>query len=156
MKKWLIFLIGLILGGLLFFILSMGFEGKSTDSNNESGIDSDSIVVIDGLEDYHPDEETYLEEQGEIINEKSFKVFQVINFQSALAYGKDEYGYYNGTLYLFQHSLAEVMSKSVAPLYDDQIIKVPKGKVVRLVGTYTYETRNGIFKTVPKVRIFDN
>lgn len=157
MKKWLIFLIGLILGGLLFFILSMGFEGKSTDSNNESGVDSDTIVCIDGIEDYNSNDEPYTktEEAGEIINEKSFKVFQVYSQIVALVHGKDEYGYYDGTVYMLKNNEMDFYTKKVSPFYDDQIINVPKGKVVRLFGTYHYYTNNGYPKTVPVVRIVD-
>jgi hypothetical protein len=39
--------------------------------------------------------------------------------------------------------------------YDDQIISVPRGKCVRQIGTYQYETKMG-YKTVPAVAIFDN
>lgn len=157
MKKWLIFLIGLILGGLLFFILSMGFEGKSTDSNNESGVDSDTIVCIDGIEDYNSNDEPYTktEEAGEIINEKSFKVFQVYNQIVALVHGKDEYGYYNGTVYLLEQSALDVGQKRATPFYDDLIIKVQKGQEVRMFGTHTYTTRSGNSKTVPVIRIMN-
>ena len=154
MKKWLIFLFGLIVG----IGLTLTAVYTINSENDTVNIEDDTLIeeLEDSIELDNTPSNIYVETPGEIINEKSFKVFQVRNLQSALAYGKDEYGYYNGTLYLFEHSLEEIITKSVTPLYDDQIIKVPKGKVVRLVGTYNYVTRNGNYKTVPQVRIFDN
>ena len=37
--------------------------------------------------------------------------------------------------------------------YDSQKINVPKGKVVKQVGTYSYMTQNEMYKTVPVVEI---
>jgi len=85
---------------------------------------------------------------GKRINEKSFKVFQVLLDGQALVYGKDEYGYYNGIVYL-------LIDRSDSDMYDDQVIKVPKGKVVKRNGTYQYRTRNGVYKTVPQIMILD-
>ena len=39
--------------------------------------------------------------------------------------------------------------------YDDQMIKTPKGKAMKQVGVYKYETRGGIAKTVPIVKLMD-
>lgn len=39
--------------------------------------------------------------------------------------------------------------------YDDEIVKVPKGKVVRQVGIYQYPTQNDMMKTVPIIMIMD-
>lgn len=85
---------------------------------------------------------------GKLINERSFKVFHVLFDGQALVYGKDEYGYYNGVVYL-------LIDKEDSEMYDDQIIKVPKGKIVKRHGTYQYTTRNGRDKTVPKIMIMD-
>jgi hypothetical protein len=40
--------------------------------------------------------------------------------------------------------------------YDDQMVKVPEGKVLRQVGVYQYPTRQDIVKTVPVIMIMDN
>ncbi len=39
--------------------------------------------------------------------------------------------------------------------YDDQVISLPKGKCFRQIGTYRYNTRQNIEKTVPVLGIFD-
>ena len=39
--------------------------------------------------------------------------------------------------------------------YDDQMIKTPNGKAMKQVGVYKYETRGGIAKTVPIVKLMD-
>ena len=39
--------------------------------------------------------------------------------------------------------------------YDEQIIKVPKGKCMRQVGIYKYQAKSGIEKTVPIVMLMN-
>ena len=39
--------------------------------------------------------------------------------------------------------------------YDEQIIKIPKGKCMRQVGVYKYRTKMELDKTVPIVKIMD-
>lgn len=155
MIKKVIMIVCVLFFGVLLIYSVFQSVGQNTSRNDELLVDSDSIICIDSEIDISTENETNVEEPGEVINERSFKVLQVVDHQSALVYGKDEYGYYSGTLYLFQHSLSDILYKKVSPLYDDQIIKVPKGKVVRLVGTYSYETMDNRYKTVPKVRMFD-
>lgn len=157
MKKYIIFFAGMIIGGIIIFVLSTSFDHNGTTKTNNSDVDSDTIICIDGIEDYNSNDEPYTktEEAGEIINEKSFKVFQVYSQIVALVHGKDEYGYYDGTVYMLKNNEMDFYTKKVSPFYDDQIINVPKGKVVRLFGTYHYYTNNGYPKTVPVVRIVD-
>lgn len=88
------------------------------------------------------------QQKGKQVDEKSFKVFQVLSNGKALVYGKDEYGYYDGIVYL-------LIDCADSDMFDDQIIKVPKNKVVKRYGTYQYITRNGREKTVPQIMILD-
>lgn len=81
-----------------------------------------------------------------------FTVIQVLPNGNALAtYNKlsldDNYIKY-GTVVMF-------LSKQKEPFYDDQQIKLPKRKIFRQIGTYRYQTAQGIEKTVPIVDIFD-
>ena len=39
--------------------------------------------------------------------------------------------------------------------YDNQKIQVPENKCITYVGSYTYETKGGFNKTVPKVKMID-
>ena len=39
--------------------------------------------------------------------------------------------------------------------YDDQLIKIPKGKCMRQIGVYKYPTRMNMEKTVPIVKLMD-
>jgi hypothetical protein len=55
---------------------------------------------------------------------------------------------YMGTIYVIVHDDGKLY-------YDNQIVKVPKGKVVRMMGTYTYTTPKGMEKTVPIIKIMD-
>ncbi len=87
------------------------------------------------------------DEAGDVVDEESFKVLQVIASDAALVNGKDEYGYY-GTLYLITNSDNKYY-------YDDEIVKVPQGKVVRQVGIYRYIAKNETLKTVPIIMILN-
>lgn len=88
------------------------------------------------------------DEPGKVVNEKSFKVLQVIHDNAALVYGKDQYGDYWGTLYL-------ITNNNNRYYYDDEIIEVPKGKCVRQLGIYKYQTKSEDYKTVPIIGIGD-
>lgn len=39
--------------------------------------------------------------------------------------------------------------------YDDQMIKIPKGKTMLQVGIYQYDTRAGLEKTGPIIKLMD-
>ena len=47
------------------------------------------------------------------------------------------------------------LSSKEGSFYDDQKIKLQKGKLFRQIGTYRYQTTQGIEKTVPIVGVFD-
>ena len=94
---------------------------------------------------------TLFEQPAEVIPSSSFKVFQVVEAGNALATAGEksitsDYMYF-GMVVLF-------MADENTHYYDDQIISVPRGKCVRQIGTYQYETEKG-YKTVPAVAILD-
>ena len=70
----------------------------------------------------------------------------------------EEYSYYYGgdryCKYENEHRVYLAKNKGEV-YYDNQKIKVPDGKCITYVGSYTYETRSGFDKTVPKVKIVD-
>ena len=92
---------------------------------------------------------TNFEEQGDIVYEKSFEVMQVIADNAALVHGKENPSstLYLCTLYLLRNNEGKYY-------YDDEIVKVPSGKVVRQTGIYKYESKSG-YKTVPIIEIVD-
>ena len=87
---------------------------------------------------------TLFDEPGEIVKEKSFNVFQVIGEDAALVHGEESFV----TVYLLTNSIGKYY-------YDNEVITVPTGKVVRQIGIYQYETREKFGKTVPIVEIMD-
>lgn len=93
---------------------------------------------------------TWFEQSGEVINHTSFKVFQVIYDDAALAHGplNENSDLYLGHVFLITNSNGKYY-------YDEEIISVPTGKVVRQVGVYRYSTNNNITKTVPVIEIMD-
>lgn len=128
MKKWLLFGGGVLTGAVLTFLF---FLILGLSQTNNSGV-------------------TLFDQPGEVIHENSLKVFQVIDGgNTALTMGKDDYfDIYDGPVYL-------IVNDEGKYYYDDEIINVPKGKVVRQVGIYKYKTRNDTEKTVPIVKIMN-
>ena len=129
MKKTGIFLGGFATGVVVTFVILL-IIGLAQNSSAITGV-------------------TNFEQQGEIIQEKSFEVMQVIADNAALVHGKEypSSTLYLGTLYLLRNNEGKYY-------YDDEIVKVPSGKVVRQTGIYKYESKSG-YKTVPIIEIVD-
>lgn len=134
MKNFLIFLAGFVSGIICLSVVSLAMVSGSNDDPQS----------IHGL--------TIFEQPADVISSNSFKVLQVVSGGNALAtagerFYRNEY-LYNGMVVLF-------LADENTHYYDDQIISVSRGKRVRQIGTYQYETKIG-YKTVPAVAIFDN
>lgn len=136
MKKWVVYLLGVLTGVVLTF--AFVFIVGSTRANNtetlEEQVENDNNI-------------TWFDEPGDIVNEKSYKVLQVISQDAALVNAQSYSDLYTGTVYLITNDEGKYY-------YDDQIIKAPTGKVIRQIGIYRYETRTG-YKTVPIIMIMD-
>ena len=128
---------GIALTLAVMFVLSRSVESMDSDGATDSKTEAENERNRDGV--------TYFEEPGDIINEKSFRVFQVIADDAALVMGGNDY---LGTIYA-------IVNDEKKYYYDDERIKVPKGKVVRQIGIYKYPTKNEIVKTVPIIMITD-
>ena len=133
MKKWVVFLLGLISGVVLtlvtMVILAMG---ANTNANNNG-------VTLFG-------------QPGECLNAKAFEVMQVDN-NHALAHEVE----WNDVLERYMQTgsglLVLVTNDNGEYNYDDQIIEVPQGMCMRQVGIYRYQTRMDMEKTVPIVKL---
>ncbi len=127
MKKWMIFGGGIITGVILT-ILFLFVLARGKQSNDFK----------------------LFEKPGEEIQVNAFKVFQVLDDGVALVNGKsdDKYDYYDGPVYLLINDVGNYYT-------DDEIIEVPKGRVVRKVGVYHYQTKMELDKTVSVIEIMD-
>ena len=136
MKKWVVFLLGLISGVVLtlvtMVILAMG---ANTNANN-NGV-------------------TLFDQPGECLNAKAFEVMQVVDNNHALAYEVE----WNDVLESYMQTgsglLVLVTNDNGDYYYDDQIIEVPDGMCMRQVGIYRYQTRMDMEKTVPIVKLMN-
>lgn len=137
MKKWMVFVLGILVG-----IIVMGFIDILKISSNEP--ENNETEVIDEKDDGV----TMFEEPGEVFSETSFRVFQVLEEGAALVSGNTKYGTYGGINCL-------LINKEGKLYYDDEIIKVPQGKVARQMGVYQYPNRENLIKTVPIIVIMD-
>lgn len=127
MKKWLIFGGGIITGVILTMLfLFVLAKGKQNDDLK------------------------LFEKPGEEVEVRAFKVFQVLDGGVALVNGKsdEKYDIYTGPVYLLINDEGNYYT-------DDEIIEVPKGKVVRKVGIYHYQTKMEFDKTVSVIEIMD-
>lgn len=125
-KFILTYVAGIVTGCIVFFVISCIIV-----ANNSS---KDDVVMFDKPRNTVPG--------------KTFKVFQVFSDGSALSSG-DDYSVNNlGLDVLF-------LGDESTSYYDDQKIEIPKGKVARQIGNYSYTTKMGIEKTVPIVEIMD-
>jgi len=134
MKKWLVFVLGVLTGIVLTFLfallLSLGVKMNENNREKNNGV-------------------TMFDKPGDVLDVYSFKVFQVLGDDSALVYGKvDNSSYYGGAVYLLTNDEGKYY-------YDDEIVDVPKGGIVRHFGIYRYQNRSELEKTVPIIRIVD-
>lgn len=132
MNKTVSFILGLITGVVLT-ILTLFIIGKAMSAGQ--GTSDDGITMF--------------EQPGDIIPAKKLEVMQVIP-NGALAHSEDtRHGIstFTGPIVLF-------LSDGQNTYYDDEVITVPKGKSVRQIGSYQYETRMG-YKTVPIVQVIE-
>ncbi|MDY5666433.1 MAG: hypothetical protein SPF85_04055 [Alloprevotella sp.] len=126
-KFILTYVAGIVTGIVLLFVV--GFFMAKSQATSAS---NDDVVMF--------------EKPRGIVPCKVFEVMQVLPDGSALATVDDFESGNLGTIVLF------VGNKNTS-YYDNQKINVPKGKVVKQVGTYSYVARNDIYKTVPVVEI---
>lgn len=139
MKKWVVFLLGLITGAILTIVI-LAIIGMSMNNSTTGGTTPNSYPGL-----------VIFEQPTEEIKTPSFKVLQVISNNMALAHaGENKYGevWHSGMLVL-------LIGDEGTYFYDDQIVEVPKGKTARHIGTYQYETKAEFQKTVPVVKILD-
>ena len=129
MNKWVYFGLGVIAGIVLTFVFAYIYNASMAKGN-------------DGL--------TWFEEPGEVVDVKSYRVFQVIGDDAALVEGQtyENREIYTGAVYL-------LINEEGKYYYDEEIIRVPDGKVVRQVGIYKYPTKSDFIKTVQIIEIMD-
>lgn len=126
-KFILTYVAGIVTGIVLIFAVGL-FMAKSVATST-----SNKDVVM-------------FEKPRGVVPGKVFEVMQVLPDGSALATVDDFESDNTGTVVLF-------VGDESTSYYDSQKINVPKGKVVKQVGTYSYVARNDIYKTVPVVEI---
>lgn len=136
MKNGLVFLLGFISGIIFTFVMMLYVVKQSVDEVVEK--------VDNGM--------TFFEQPGDCVSTNQFEVMQVLDDNYALAY-EQKYEEYLG--YMRTDLLVLVTNDEGIYYYDEQTIKVPKGKCMRQVGIYKYQTKLEDWKTVPIVKLMD-
>lgn len=141
MKKWVVYLLGVLTG----IVLTFGFAIISNSMMGSS--DNEVIETEANAEEESNDGVTLFKTPGDVIEGRSFKVMQVVAKNAALVSGKaEDSSLYYGTVCL-------ILNDEGKYYYDEEIIKIPNGKVARQVGIYQYPNRDGMMKTVPIIKI---
>lgn len=132
MKKIWIYLLG-VLTGIVIAVITLMIIGAVMNAKNDPG-----ARMSNGM--------TFFEEQGDIVEPSSVKVFQALGDGAALAHckGNNSYVYGDPTVLLY--------NEEGIPYYDDQIVNASAGKCFRQVGIYRYSSRMGD-RTVPIVML---
>ena len=132
MKKWLVFLLGFIVGIVFTFVIALVISSHSNANNN-------------GM--------TFFEQPGECLSRESFKVMQVIGNNHALAQGImfDPFS----VQWEITSLVVLITNDNGEYYYDDQIIHVPEGQCMRQIGIYKYPSKAGVEKTVPIVKLMN-
>ena len=138
-KNWIYFIGGVVVGIILTIVV---FYFIGTYYTPESRTEQPEVQT----ENSNP---KWFDSPGDEIKESSYQVMQVLEDHAALVQGKgDGHSIYTGAIYL-------IVNRTGKFYYDEEIIDVPSDKVVKQVGIYRYETRQGIEKTVPLIMIMD-
>lgn len=135
MKKIWIYLLG-VLTGIVITIFALVIIGAVMNAKNDPG-----TRMTNGM--------TFFEEDGDIVESSSVKVFQALGDGAALAHCKG-----NEMFDMYGDPIVLLYNEEGTPYYDDQIVKAPAGKCFRQVGIYRYSSRMGD-KTVPIVMLLD-
>lgn len=143
MKKGLIFILGMIAGAIL--TIGIAYLWSSSSATNSGDGRAAALYGDPGI--------ALFDEPGGVMALKSFRLFQCLPNGTALAHSSEkakvQYNWQYGDPVVF------FLPEEGNSYYDDQIITVPTGKVVRQVGIYRYETKDDFVKQVPIVKIFD-
>lgn len=127
-KFILTYVAGIVTGCVLLFVIGCIINAKNSSAQKED------IVMFDSPRNAVPG--------------KSFKVVQVLPDGNALASVDNVYDDNFGIVVLF-------LGDESTSYYDNQKIEIPKGKVAKQIGNYSYMSRMKIEKTVPVVKIMD-
>lgn len=137
MKNFLIFIIGMFSGAVLT-IAFVFFVGAVAASDS-------------------PEEDmTFFDQPKECLSYNDFEVMQTIGDNYALAYEQEMTNYTTiENEYVNTELLVLITNDNGETYYDNQLIKMPKGKCAKQVGLYKYNSKGGYGKTVPIVKIMD-
>lgn len=119
------FITGVIATILVLTVIYVANNSKETLSSN------DTLVGL-----------RMLPEKGECITKSEITIFQTIKPNMALA----EFGKYPNS-----KTFVLLVNYEGETYYDNKKITIPANKCARQIGTYQFETKSGILKTVPVV-----
>ncbi|MDT3357247.1 MAG: hypothetical protein LIR35_06675 [Bacteroidota bacterium] len=142
MSKGLTYFLGIVTG----IILTFGFFAViayTSKQDEEGDTKTEKQVKL-------PNGVTMLDTPVPFDEAKNFEIIQVVFDDAALANSGKEMEY-TGSIF-YTDPVVLILSEQKNTFYDDQIVKCPKDSKVMRVGTYKYQTKMGVWKTVPIIR----
>ena len=125
MSKFLTYILGIITGTIL--TIGAGYIYINRDDKDE----------LPGL--------TLFDKEGDCVSKyKDIEVMQVVRANAALAHIREKN---------FDRLLVMIINYDGFTYYDDQKLTIPKNKCAKQIGTYSYESKMEVLKTVPVVII---
>lgn len=113
--------------------------------NTQMGIERTvpAIIIVDGVESPESDKtimvdnsgKTLFEKPGDCVSRKNFKIHEVLESGDAIAFEIREA--VGGYVYTSDLEVL-ILAQDGSDFYNNQIIKAPKGKCARQIGTYKY------------------
>lgn len=137
MKKFGTFLLGVVVGIALTLAAVYYLGTKVSEGVTEGTEELKKTKGIDGA--------TFFDVPGEVMEYKSYQIFQTLDEGIGLAHAEGEHGSYFGPVVLI-YLEGEV-------LYDEAVFKNKEGKQFRVVGTYKYKSKNDSWHTVPIISL---
>ena len=140
MKKFLIFLAGVVVGILLAMAAGYYYGSRPATPGEENVVGTPEPEETKGI-----DGATFFDEPGEVMEYKSYEIFQTLGDGIGLARAESEYGNFFGPIVLV------CLENEV--VYDKVVVKNKDGKKFRMIGTYKYQSKDENWHTVPIISL---
>ncbi len=144
---------------LLAILLYPSTNKVENDDDSEKVTKEETVIKeekADEGKDKMQEGVTFFDEPEDIVQEESFRVFQVVNSNFALANAQDKtFSFEEYEELSYTGAVYALYNEDNKDYSNDEIVKVPHGKEIKQLGTYRYIAPNETFKTVPVIMIVD-
>ena len=153
MKKWIIYLLGVITGILMTYLLAfypklynihditeLGIFGEQSVENCQDSAKAEvaeETVVEQTVVKKKEEGKTHSNKQGNCVSRKDFEVQKVLDNGDAIA--REIIDSYQGIVLTSELEVLIPANEAGGNFYNNQVVKAPKGTCARQTGTYRYK-----------------